>query len=286
MMGRRGFLRSVHFSRVDVILVFLWPIFVVSIVGVWQNLSSVESQSKRKIGASAKSANLDQMLKELLAINLLAGLQSSQSLEIAQNKATAVQEDCRRLVNGQLLFYPQASMWQGTPYIVSARLSRGTDPLILGGWTPGSKLEQTLVSCMASLTLDSQEPDAFIIQEIPKGRSADQALVSGKFAQWDWRVTPKHYGMLHLLLYVTPTIYIDNLGAGVKQLPQQPRVISVKASYLYVAEATMLDHPTFSSGVFTLVVVPIYLWGFKAYSRWREDRRYAKKASAQAVGFM
>jgi hypothetical protein len=97
-------------------------------------------------------------------------------------------------------------MRQGKSAVISARLSRGTDVTITQGMKSGVVIQNTQVSCLASVSLSSQENDAFTIDRIPEGRSDEQVLRPNQFAQWDWRVTPLKAGTLHLLLYVTPVL--------------------------------------------------------------------------------
>jgi hypothetical protein len=83
-----------------------------------------------------------------------------------------LKNDRQKLVAGQLVFVPAATMRQGNGYMVSARLSRGADALITSGLDgKGTVIENTLVSCMVSMSLDSEEHNAFKIENMPAGRN-------------------------------------------------------------------------------------------------------------------
>lgn len=197
-----------------------------------------------------------------------------------------VKQDCQRLVEGQLVFTPTATMQQGKPYLVSARLSRGKDTNIASGLHKGTIIiEDTKVSCMVSMTLDSQEPNAFKIDNIPAARPNEQILLPNRFAQWDWRVTPLKSGTLHLLLYVTPMLYVDEVGQGLQQYPQAPRVITVSPDYLYVLWTAISTNWEIWGTLLTVIVVPLLLWLGARFKTWR-DKRNARKPSGfgKAVG--
>lgn len=167
-----------------------------------------------------------------------------------------LKEDCQRLVEGQLVFAPSVTMRQGSPYPVSARLSRGTDARITTGLDGKAiVIQNTLVSCMVSMTLDSQEPSAFKFENIPSGRKDEQILLANAYTQWDWRVTPLKSGTLRLLLYVTPMLYVDGVGQGLKQFPQPPRVITVSPDYVFVIENLVIGHWEVSGTLLTAIIV-------------------------------
>lgn len=191
-----------------------------------------------------------------------------------------VKEDCQRLVEGQLVFAPAATMRQGKPNLVSARLSRGTDTKITSGLDgKGVIIENTKVSCMVSMTLDSQEPSAFKIENIPGGRKDDQILLQNTYTQWDWRVTPVKSGTLHLLLYVTPMLYVDGVGQGLKQFPQPPRIITVSPDRVYAVEHFVFGNWTVWGMILTAIILPLFIWGVKRFEGWRDKKTLAKKVA-------
>jgi hypothetical protein len=185
-----------------------------------------------------------------------------------------VKEDCQRLVAGKLVFAPSATMRQGQSQVVFARLSRGADTKILGG-LDGSKvvIENAQVSCLVSMKLDSQEEGAFKIVKIPAGRTDEQILLPDKYSQWDWRVTPLKSGVLHLLLYVTPMLYVNGVGKGLKQFPQEPRIITVSPDRVYAVWGLLVAHWAIWSVLLTVIVVPFLVWGFPKIKAWWEKRK-------------
>lgn len=192
-----------------------------------------------------------------------------------------LKEDCQRLVEGELVFAPSATMRQGTPYVVSARLSRGFDARITSGLDGKAVvIQNTLVSCMVSMSLDSQEPNAFAIENVPSGRKDEQILVATSYTQWDWRVTPLRSGTLHLLLYVTPMLYVDGVGKGLKQFPQPPRVITVSPDYKFAVEKFIFGHWEVWGTLLTAIIVPLFVWLLRRLQNWRSER-----AANRNVGF-
>jgi hypothetical protein len=188
-----------------------------------------------------------------------------------------LKQDCQHLVEGQLVFTPETTMRQGKDYSVSARLSRGNDANITSGLDKGTVVvENAKVSCMVSMALDSEEADAFKVENVPAGRAAEQILRPSTFAQWDWHVTPLKSGVLHLLLYVTPMLYVDGVGRGLQQFPQTPRVITVSPDYSYIIWNSIRTNWAIWGTILTVIVVPLLLWlvgNLKA----RLDRQSARK---------
>jgi len=175
--------------------------------------------------------------------------------------AEIVKRDCQKLVDGQLLFQPAVTMQQGKDYPVFARLSRGASANMsegLGGSTFTVVKEK--VSCKVSLSLDAAEPASFLIEKVPADRKDDQVLEPDKYSQWDWRVTPRKHGSLHLLLYVTPMLYVDGIGEELKEFRQPPRVISVSPDFVYESRSFIKDNWAFLSVLLTAVFIPLFLW--------------------------
>lgn len=185
-----------------------------------------------------------------------------------------IKKDCQRLVEGQLLFEPAPTMRQGQAYSVYARLIRNPGVNIRQG-LDGSQfvIEKAQVSCRIGMNLDSNESDAFLIEELPKGRKDDQLLEPDKFSQWDWRVTPKKHGTLHLLLYVTPLLYVDGISDPLpKRVGQPPRIITVTPDYWYGFTAYVAENWAVISGLLTLIVIPLFLWSRTAIMDWIKKR--------------
>lgn len=198
---------------------------------------------------------------------------SSRMLAYGPHVPEITKHDCERLVSGQLLFQPSRTMRQGQTYRVFARLAR----------TPGVNIAEGLagydfaivtekVSCKVSVNLDSEEPAAFIIEKIPDGRKDEQILEPNSFSQWDWRVTPKKNGTLHLLLFVTPMLYVDGIGEELKQFSQPPKVITVSPDYWYASKAFVKDDWTILSGLLTAVAIPLFLWFRTGIVSWFKKR--------------
>jgi hypothetical protein len=172
-----------------------------------------------------------------------------------------VKEDCETLVSGQLVFTPIATMQQGVPYIVSARLSRNTDAKITSGLEgKGIVIQDALVSCLVAMDLDAQEPGGFKIENVPAERKDQQMLLPDAYTQWDWRVTPIQSGTLHLLLYVTPMLNVDKLGVGLKEFPQPARIITVSPDYVFTIENAVSEHWGIIGTLLSPIIIPIFLW--------------------------
>jgi hypothetical protein len=175
--------------------------------------------------------------------------------------AEIVKKDCQKLVDGELLFEPSKSMRQGQSYSVFARLSRSPGINITEGLDgSGFVIVRERVSCKVSMSLDSEEPKAFIIEKVPADRKDEQFLEPNKFSQWDWRVTPQKHGTLHLLLYVTPLLYVEDIGEALKQFRQPPRIITVTPDYLYGFGVFLKDNWVIISGLLTAIIIPLLLW--------------------------
>jgi hypothetical protein len=184
-----------------------------------------------------------------------------------------VKKDCQKLVDGQLLFEPSRTMRQGTAYPVFARLSRGSGVKITEGLDGlHVVITKERVSCKVSMNLDSEEPNAFMIEKVPSDRRDDQFLEPNTFSQWDWRVTPRKHGSLHLLLYVTPMLYVDDIGEQLKEFKQPPRVITVTPDYLYESGAFLKENWAILSVLLTAILIPLFLWFRKGVVGWLRKR--------------
>jgi hypothetical protein len=189
-----------------------------------------------------------------------------------------VKKDCERLVDGQLVFEPAKIMRQGKPYPVFTRLSRNPGVKITAGLdgTDFVIVKET-VSCRVSVSLASEEKDAFTIEKQPPDRKDEQFLESDKFSQWDWLVTPRKHGTLHLLLYVTPMLYVDGIGEGEKEFKQAPRVITVTSDYVYESGVFLRSNWGIVGGLLTAVVIPLFLWFRREITDWLTKRYRAKR---------
>lgn len=211
---------------------------------------------------------------------------------IQPDVADIVKKDCQKLVDGQLLFEPSKTMRQGQPYSVFARLARtpsgngptGSPAVNIAEGLEGSNFTVVAerVSCKVAMSLDSEESAAFKIDKVPVDRKDEQLLEVGKFSQWDWRVTPRKNGPLHLLLYVTPMLYVDGIGEGLKEFKQPARIITVTPDYLYEFTQFFSDNWAIISGVLSLIVIPLFLWFRKEILEWIEER-FKKKP--KPIGF-
>jgi hypothetical protein len=197
-----------------------------------------------------------------------------------------IKQDCQKLVEGQLVFTPNTTMHQGTPYTVSARLSRGADVNITKGLDgKGIVVENALVSCMVAMTLDAEEPNAFKIENLPAGRKDDQILLANSYTQWDWRVTPLKSGSLHLLLYVTPMIYVDQVGQGFKRFPQPARIITVSPDYMFAVKNFILTNWAVWGSILTAIVIPIFLWLMRKYKKQHDEKQEKEATAKKKIGF-
>jgi hypothetical protein len=190
-----------------------------------------------------------------------------------------VKKDCQKLVDGQLLFEPFKTMRQGQTYPVFARLSRNPGINITEG-LDGSQfvIVKQKVSCKVSMNLDAEEANAFAIERRPPEGKEDQILEPNSFSQWDWLVAPKEHGTLHLLLYVTPVLYVDGIGEGLKRFKQPPRVITVTPDYLYESRAFVKENWAILSGLLTAVFIPVFLWFRSGIIDWRSKRAKGKES--------
>lgn len=169
-------------------------------------------------------------------------------------------------------------MRQGKSELVFARLSRNPSVNI----TEGLAGEQFVVikesvSCRVSMSLDFQEPEGFAIENLPSDREDEQFLEPNKFSQWDWRVTPRKQGTLHLLLYVTPLLYVEGVGEALKEFRQPPRVITVMPDYWYESGVFLKENWVIISGLLTAIVIPLLLWFRSQIIDWFKKRATRKK---------
>jgi hypothetical protein len=188
-----------------------------------------------------------------------------------------LKQDCQKLVDGQLLFEPSQTMHEGQSYLVFARLSRNPGVNITEG-LQGSRfvIVKETVSCTVSMTLDAEEPEAFKIEKVPASRKDEQVLQANRYSQWDWRVTPTKQGQLHLLLFVTPILYVDGMGEQLKQFKQPPRVITVTPDYWYETRTFLKANWAIISGLLTAILIPLFLWFRKGIIDWCK-KRFSKK---------
>jgi hypothetical protein len=123
------------------------------------------------------------------------------------------------------------------------------------------------------MQLAPEEPAAFTIQEVPTGRRTDQFLEPDKFSQWDWRVTPEKHGTLHLLLYVTPMLYVEGINEPLpKNFGTPPKVITVTPDYLYELKTFVKENWMIISVLLTAVFIPLFLWGRRGIVDWFQKR--------------
>jgi hypothetical protein len=229
------------------LLMMLWP--------VWGSLSAYrESQNSRRPDAYLRD-----------------------ELTPSPQRPDIVKQDCQKLVDGSLLFEPYKIMRQGQPYFMFARLSKNPAVSLTEGLNGSDFVIVTeRVSCKVSMELDSQEQNAFTIEKVPEGRKDDQLLEADRFAEWDWRVTPRKHGEFHLLLFVTPMLYVDGVGEGLTRNPQAPRVITVTPDYLYESTQYLKNNWTIIGGLLTAIFIPLFLWFRTGILEWI-NRRYGKK---------
>ena len=138
------------------------------------------------------------------------------------------------------------------------------------------------MSCKVSVSPDAEEFQAFTIEKIPADRKDEQVLEPDKYSQWDWRVTPKKHGPLHLLLFVTPMLYVDGIGEELKQFKQPPRVITVKPDYWYKTRTFLKDNWSILSGLLTAILIPLFLWFRTGIVEWFK-KRFKKKETFYAL---
>lgn len=198
-----------------------------------------------------------------------------------------LKQECEHFVQGQLLFQPTAKMTQGVPYVLMARLTRNAAVDITKGLDASHfSIQATDVSCKVSLTLASSEPNAFSIENLPPGRLDYQLLRNDAFTEWDWTVTPLKNGTLHILLYVTPYLYIEGVNESLEQaIPQEPRVITVTPDRLYEAKRLVVDHWAIFSVGLTAIGIPIFIWVWGRVSEALKKSRETKDA-AKPKGFL
>jgi hypothetical protein len=126
------------------------------------------------------------------------------------------------------------------------------------------------------MSLDSEESNAFTIEKVPADRRDDQVLEPDKFSQWDWRVTPKKHGALHLLLFVIPMLYVDGVGEQLKEFKQPPRVITVTPDYFYESIQTVKDNWAIFSVLLVTLFIPFFVW-LRKVAIDRKERRLAER---------
>ena len=206
--------------------------------------------------------------------NLQYGIGPHPTSQALPDVPEILKQDCQKLVEGQLLFEPFKTMRQGKPYLVFARLTRAPGINIAEGLNSSEFAVVTeKVSCRVAMQLAPEEPAAFTIQEVPTGRRTDQFLEPDKFSQWDWRVTPEKHGTLHLLLYVTPMLYVEGINEPLpKNFGTPPKVITVTPDYLYELKTFVKENWMIISVLLTAVFIPLFLWGRRGIVDWFQKR--------------
>jgi hypothetical protein len=96
---------------------------------------------------------------------------------------------------------------------------------------------------------------------------ADHEAIHWMFPDWACRFGtfrhPRKHGTLHLLLYVTPMLYVDGIGEQLKQFKQPPRLITVTPDYWYECTTFLNDHWAVLSTLLTAILIPLFLWFLK-----------------------
>jgi hypothetical protein len=191
-------------------------------------------------------------------------------------------KDCTQLVDGLLLFEPSKTMRTGQWYSIFARLTRSPGIDILQG-LDGSRFTvvKQRVSCEVSMNLDSEEAGAFAIEKVPADRKDEQLLIQGSASQWDWRVQPHKHGTLHLLLYVSPILYVDGIGERLREFREPPKIITVTPDYVYETGVFLKENWTIISVLLVAVFIPLFLW-----FRRKIIDRFGKDSKKKPFGFV
>lgn len=192
-------------------------------------------------------------------------------------------EDCVHLVEGQLLFQPETSMKEGVTYQVFARMTRNPNVNIAKGLNASDiRIETTKASCNVSMYLKSGEPDAFDID--PKADAPIQHLIEANgYTQWDWTVTPTKSGQHHLLLYVTPLLWVQGINQwGNEGFPQAPRLISVKIDYWYASKNVILKY----SAIWLVLLTALALPSLNKARVWLVVAWHARVEKGKTKGFL
>ena len=186
-------------------------------------------------------------------------------------------QDCLHTVEGQLLFQPQASMVQGKTYPLFARITRNPNVNIAKGLdTSNLRVETATASCNVSMQLKSEEPDAFLIDPPD---ATNQFVQASDYAQWNWSVTPKNFGNFHLLLSVTPKLWMPEMKQWLNvEHAEPPREIVVKVAYGYEGWYLLRTYWEIWAGL-TAGLVALVGWIIKVI----RDRRAAAAATAAAA---
>ncbi|MFZ0746587.1 MAG: Flp family type IVb pilin [Terracidiphilus sp.] len=178
--------------------------------------------------------------------------------------AESLKKDCEQFVKGQLLFEPNKEMTEGESYPVFARISRNPGVNIARDLDSSTvRIERAEVSCLVSMRLDSEEENAFDIQKSPPNRPDELFVDKNNYTEWDWHVMPKRSGTLHLRLFVSPRLRVDD---GSEPLPpeafaQPPRIITVQSDRVYEAKRIFVDHwGAWLTLVSTVVAVIGLIW--------------------------
>jgi hypothetical protein len=189
--------------------------------------------------------------------------------------ADHLKKDCEQFVKGQLLFEPNTEMTEGTSYPIFARISRNSKVDIKKDLDSSKvRIESAEVSCLVSMRLDGEEANAFEIKKSPPDRPDELFVGKENFTEWDWHVMPKESGTLHLRLFVSPRLRVDD---GSEPLPpeafaQPPRIITVQSNRVYEAKTIFVDHwGAWLTLVSTLVAVIGLIWKFKGKGKDAEE---------------
>ena len=74
------------------------------------------------------------------------------------------------------------------------------------------------------------------------------------------------------MLYVTPMLYVDDIGEGLKEFKQPPRIITVTPDYLYEAGTFLKENWAIISGLLTAIFIPLFLWFRTGIIDWLRKR--------------
>jgi len=79
-------------------------------------------------------------------------------------------------------------------------------------------------------------------------------------------------GVLHLLLYVSPMLYVDGVGSALQEIPQTSRVITVSPDYLFEIWHLISVYWPIWAVILTAIIIPLGLWLKGKLSEWRNAR--------------
>ncbi len=161
-----------------------------------------------------------------------------QQCRIEKPLSEIINEELKKLSQGQILFNPPNEMRVGIKERIEARLAKTlSEDLSKGLRGRGiSQIEKINIGPLMNVTLTG---DNFEIKTLSH---EEQVVPSEGFTQWNWDVIPNESGLQILTLIATVRIKLPNYGEEKKDCPIFERQIKVRVNPIYSSKRFLRNY--------------------------------------------